>query len=84
MDSQYEPFVVRQKSYAVFADRSIIVELSSEIASAIGFGYTRLMFNHKSTPANNLAYHKNFLARTICNARKYLPCEHNSLGQLCK
>ena len=34
----------RWKSFLVFADQSII---SSEIACAIGFGYTRVTSNHK-------------------------------------
>ena len=35
------------KGFAVFADRSVTVNFSSEIACAIGFGHTRLPSNHE-------------------------------------
>ena len=42
----------RWKSFAVFADRSVLQNFSSEIACAVGLGDARLLSNHESFPAN--------------------------------
>ena len=40
------------KSFTGFVDRLAIANFFSEIACAIGFGYTRLPSNHESFPVN--------------------------------
>ena len=46
--------IIHGQSLAVFTDQSVWQNFSSEIAYAVGFGYTRLASNysHKSFPAN--------------------------------
>ena len=58
----------RWERYAVFAARSIL-QTSSKIACAIGFGYTRLMSNDESFLVNNSSNRESFPSRTIRNVQ---------------
>ena len=43
---------LRWKSFAVYADRSVLRNFTSEIACAVDLGHARLLSNRESFPAN--------------------------------